>query len=71
MAIDDLANLPADKLAQLERSLASLGTLGELIHWGMSQSPSSVVIAVHVQDEFSHDVVMSFGDDGFLVFDTT
>lgn len=44
---------------------ARLATLEDILRWG------GHVLEVVVQDEYNHDVVVTHGADGFLVFDTT
>ena len=46
-------------------SAVGLATLEDILRWG------GHVLEVVVQDEYNHDVVVTHGADGFLVFDTT
>ena len=55
----------------LAAALPPLGLLADVIAWGVSLSPSSVVSAVHVQDEYTHDVLLPIRRGLVLVFDTT
>jgi hypothetical protein len=44
---------------------ARLDTLEDILRWG------GHVLDVIVQDEYTHDVIVTRGAAGFLVFDTT
>jgi hypothetical protein len=67
--IEDRVGLPAEQRAALERELAPLASLHDLIQWGLARG--WMVSAVVVQDEYTHDVVMPAGAGRFLVFDST
>lgn len=69
MEIADRVGLPPEERAGLERDLAPLASLHDLIQWGLPRG--WMVSAVVVQDEYTHDVVMPAGEGRFLVFDTT
>ena len=69
MELEDRAGLAAGDKAALERELAPLVTLHDLIHWGLARG--FMVSAVVVQDEFTHDVVMPATGGNVLVFDST
>jgi hypothetical protein len=65
---DRVGMAPAERAA-LEQELAALGTLHDLIQWGLARG--WMVSAVVVQDEYTHDVVMPAGAGRALVFDST
>ena len=69
MQLDDRVGMAPAERAVFERELAPLGSLHDLIQWGLARD--WMVSAVVVQDEFTHDVVMPVGGDRVLVFDTT
>ena len=69
MEIEDRVGLPPEERVALARELASLGSLHDLIQWGLPRG--WMVGAVVVQDEYTHDVVMPIGAGRVLVFDTT
>ena len=71
MVIDDRVGLAASELSVLEGELSPIGSLSRLIVWGLAQQPESVVVDVIVQDEFTHDVIMSWTGSRHLVFDST
>lgn len=64
MALDDAA------LAALQAELGPLGMLHDVVRHVYARTPPGDIADVLVQDEFTHDVVVSLGDC-WLVFDTT
>ena len=71
MLVDDRAGLDPDESRALLRELERLGSLHALIRWGLDHDPPLVVADVVIQDEYTHDVVIPYRGDRFLVFDTT
>ena len=69
--VADHAGLTAERLAALSLAVQRLATLQEVVRWGFAHRPSLEILEVVVQDEYSHDVVMTGGDGLYLVFDTT
>lgn len=65
------AGLSAERLAALAQAVARLATLQEVVRWGFAHRPAREIVEVIVQDEYSHDVIMTGGDGLYLVFDTT
>jgi hypothetical protein len=63
--------LPETERDALAAELAPLGTLADVIMWGLRAAPPRVVVAVVVQDEYTHDIVLPWRDGRYLVFDTT
>lgn len=61
---------PATREA-LAAALAPLSLLQDVVRWGFALSPPRDVVAVVVQDEFTHDVVLAWEGGRYLVFDTT
>ncbi len=57
-------------VARLAGLVTRLDTLEEVLRWGFVQRPPSEVLEVVVQDEFTHDVIVTAGP-AFLAFDTT
>jgi hypothetical protein len=57
-------------LETVERKFGGLRTLAELLRWADAQTPRVQVAEIVTQDEYTHDVVLSFGA-AFLSFDTT
>jgi hypothetical protein len=86
MAIENRAGVPAEDLAAIERVVAGHRTLEDVVQWGLAHvplvshggaaesppsAPPRVVADVVVQDEYTHDVVVPYGDGRYLVYDTT
>lgn len=67
----DHTGLDATEHAALNAALAGLHTLHEVIRWGLAAAPERIVAEVIIQDEFTHDVVMPWTGDRYVVFDTT
>ena len=69
------ANLPREVIARIESELAEQYGLKDLIAWALSDSGKrfipGVVKDVVVQDEFTHDVIVPWGPELVLVYDTT
>jgi hypothetical protein len=45
-------------------------SLADVLRWGLSQDPPIVIADVVVQDEYTHDVLVPWGDR-WLVYDAT
>jgi hypothetical protein len=63
--------LSPDTRAEIALLAASQRTLGDVLTWGRAQHPPRVPSEIITQDEFTHDVVMSWGAELYLVYDTT
>lgn len=55
----------------IAEELGGLVTLGDVMRWGLAQSPPCSPSEIVTQDEYTHDVVLSLAPDCHLVFDTT
>jgi hypothetical protein len=64
-------DLPAAVVASIEAATAAHATLEDVVRWGLSQEPPRLVEQVVVQDEYTHDVVVSWAGGVYLVYDTT
>jgi hypothetical protein len=56
--------------ATVERTFANFSTLADLLGWAARQVPRVAVSEIVTQDEYTHDVVLPFGEY-YLSFDTT
>ena len=69
------ANLPREVIAEIESELSEQHALKDLMIWALSDSGKKfipgVVKDVVVQDEFTHDVIVPWGAELVLVYDTT
>ena len=61
----------ASVLPQLEPVLREQRTLADVLAWGRRQEPPRTVTEIVTQDEYTHDVVVQYGEQVYLVFDTT
>ena len=57
-------------LSTVERTFAHCATLADLLGWAARQVPRVAVSEIVTQDEYTHDVVLPFGEH-YLSFDTT
>jgi hypothetical protein len=75
MRVLNYANLSTDDVANIATELSTQENLGDVMSWALSAPKgifiSSVVSEVIVQDEFTHDVVVPWRDQLFLVYETT
>lgn len=69
------ASLPPRVIADIEGELSEHHTLKDVMSWALSNSEKrfipGVVKDVIVQDEFTHDVIVPWGAELVLVYDTT
>lgn len=69
------AQLPLEVIAEIETELSEQHSLKDLMDWALSDFGKKfipgVVKDVIVQDEFTHDVVVPWGPELVLVYDTT
>ena len=74
MKVTNLAKLPENEFAAIEKELAKQKTLGQVLAWASTQPKddfiAQTVAEVVTQDEFTHDVVVPY-KNVFLVYDTT
>ena len=57
--------------AELAGPLRTRRTLADVLAWARHQTPPRTVTEIITQDEYTHDVVIGFGERCYLVFDTT
>jgi hypothetical protein len=69
------ASLPPEVIAEIESELSEQHALKDLMTWALADSEGKfipgVVQDVVVQDEFTHDVIVPWGSELVLVYDTT
>lgn len=58
-------------LETIEVLTSSQRTMEDVVRWGLAMRPPKLVTQVVVQDEYTHDVVIPFSDEVYLVYDTT
>jgi hypothetical protein len=69
--VETMAPFPAETVASIEAVASSQRTLEDVVRWGLAQATPRLVERVVVQDEYTHDVVLRWGDEVFLVYDTS
>lgn len=70
MRLVDHTCLDPMALEALRLELKSLGMLSDVVQWSVRSDVPVAIVDVVIQDEFTHDVIVSHGDR-YLVFDTT
>jgi hypothetical protein len=55
----------------IEAFVATQRTLEDVIRDGLARVPRAIVRNVVVQDEYTHDVVLPWGDGVHIAYDTT
>ena len=57
--------------AKIEKEIPSYASLGDVVNWGLSQQPTLSIDAVLTPDEYTHDIVMNWRENLYIVFGTT
>ena len=75
MRLKNKAGLSETELAELEAGLSEQRTLADVVRWGSNQPAGKVspgtITGIVVQDEFTHDVFVPWGDELVLVYGST
>lgn len=76
MRIHDYVGLSAADRAEIERETAGHLSLLDVLRWGARRGGRAgelarVISDVVVQDEYTHDIVVPYGEGLVLVYDTT
>jgi len=66
----DYANLDEATRDRLAAIVASQTSLERVLNWGRAQRPPVDIESILTQDEYTHDVLISF-EGRYLVYDTT
>ena len=69
--VDNRAGVSPQILASITTAVAGHHTLQHALRWGFAQTPPRTVAGVIVQDEFTHDVILTWDSPLHLVYDTT
>jgi hypothetical protein len=69
--VEPVGDIPERDLARFRLALRELRMLGAILDWLRAQEPPRSVAEIVTQDEYTHDVVVSWSDRLFLVFDAT
>jgi hypothetical protein len=69
--LDVRGSFPEATLTAIRAFVEPQRTLHDVVVAGLASRPERGVRAVIVQDEYTHDVVVRWDDDTYLVYDTT
>lgn len=69
--MDVFGSVAPQTLEAIRTLVASQHTMEDVVRWGLAMKPPRLVAQVVVQDEYTHDVVIPFSDEVYLVYDTT
>lgn len=61
----------AGEIPAFQAALKDQRTLGDVLAWLREQDPPRSVTDILTQDEYTHDVIVQWSDDRYLVFDAT
>ena len=71
MQIANHTSLPDGLLAELTSALPVFGTLMELVAWGSRQEPPVMLKETVALDEYSHEVIVPWRENLWLVYSST
>ena len=71
MQIANHTSLPDGVFAELTSSLPVFGTLMELVAWGSKQTPPVMLKETVALDEYSHEVIVPWRENLWLVYSST
>jgi hypothetical protein len=69
--LHDRVGLDPELRRRIEEAIADHGMLDRVIRSGLASEPRRVIAGVVVQDEYTHDIVVPWGDGLWLVYDCT
>jgi hypothetical protein len=71
LSLRDRAGLDEPTRTRIEAAIADHGMLDRVVRWALASHPPRPIERVVVQDEYTHDVVVGWGDGLYLVYDCT
>ena len=71
MEIANHTSLPDGSFAELTSALPVFGTLMELVAWGSKQAPPVILKETVALDEYSHEVIVPWRENLWLVYGST
>ena len=69
--VTNASRQPPAELDWFRDQLRDQRTLGDVLDWLRSQTPPRTVTEILTQDEYTHDVVVAWSPERYLVFDAT
>jgi hypothetical protein len=69
--VEAVGAIPPREVNRFRLALRNLRTLGPVLEWLRVQEPPRLVRDIVTQDEYTHDVIVPWGERLVLVFDAT
>ena len=69
--LTDHCGTSPEVLREIEATVHAHRMLDHVVKWGLGSTPARLVADVNTQDEYTHDVVLPWGDELLLVYDCT
>ena len=69
--IENRSGLKAEDFARIATAVASHASIRQALAWFLEHNPSLVPSEMVTQDEFSHDILVAYPGDAWLVYSTT
>ncbi|MEP7271110.1 MAG: hypothetical protein ABI882_06375 [Acidobacteriota bacterium] len=70
MAVENKTNLDPPSFARIESVVATHHQLLDVLNCEQIARDSRLGLEIVIQDEYTHDVIVSWGEGSFLVYDT-
>ena len=64
-------NLEQATFEGIEKEIPACAALGDMVNWGLRQHPALTIESVVTPDEYTHDVVMRWRENLYIVLATT
>lgn len=71
VSVHPAGGIPPARADRFAASLAELRALGDVLAWLRAGQPPRAVAEIVTQDEYTHDVVVGWDAETWLVFDTS
>lgn len=71
VTVHPAGGIPPARADRLAASLGGLRALGDVLAWLRAGQPPREVAEIVTQDEYTHDVVVGWDAETWLVFDTS
>ena len=69
--IENRAGLEADRFSHIAGTLSGQGSIKHAVDWLAAHDPPITPAGMVTQDEFSHDILVAYPGELWLVYDTT
>jgi hypothetical protein len=69
--IEVVGKVEQAKLTEIEGFVRSHRTLEDVTRWALACRPQKAIVDLVTQDEYTHDVVVRYAGQAYLVYDTT